>query len=199
MLAVNEIFCLKARIALVALGGNVTTPEGSPEALVRAAISRLSKVGAEVVAQSCLYRTPSFPDPSDPEFVNACVAIVTSLPPEDILARLHGIEAEFGRERLVRWGQRSLDLDLLAAGDLVLPDRAAFLRWRNLPPADQTRLAPDRLILPHPRLQDRAFVLVPLADIAADWVHPVSGESVAQMLAALPAADRDAVRPIPGT
>ncbi|MDE3122578.1 MAG: 2-amino-4-hydroxy-6-hydroxymethyldihydropteridine diphosphokinase [Paracoccaceae bacterium] len=199
MLSVNETTYSTAQTAYVALGGNVTTSEGTPEILVKKAISRLSGVGLRVVAQSRLYRTPSYPDPSEPEFVNACVAVVTTLTPEGVLERLHGIEAEFGRERLVRWGRRSLDLDLLAMDRLVLPDRAGFLRWRDLPPADQTRLAPDRLILPHPRLQDRAFVLVPLADIAADWVHPVLGQSVAALLANLPAADRASVRPIPGT
>lgn len=184
---------------LIALGGNLPGHDDAPEDIVTAGISRLSEVGLRVVVRSRLYRTPSFPDPTGPEFVNACVAVVTALPAAEVLSRLHGVEAEFGRERLVRWGQRSLDLDLLALGDHVLPDRDTFDRWMGLPLADQMRLAPERLILPHPRMQDRSFVLVPLADIAPDWRHPVLGRSVAEMLEALPQADRNSVRPIPGT
>jgi 2-amino-4-hydroxy-6-hydroxymethyldihydropteridine diphosphokinase len=91
---------------------------------------------------------------------------------------------------------RTLDLDLLALGDSVLPDAATQEHWRNLPLADQKRLAPDGLILPHPRLQDRAFVLVPLADVAPDWRHPLTGQTVAAMTASLPAAERAAMRPM---
>jgi 2-amino-4-hydroxy-6-hydroxymethyldihydropteridine diphosphokinase len=91
---------------------------------------------------------------------------------------------------------RTLDLDLVAFGESVMPDLAGFEAWKVLPPDLQRLRAPDELILPHPRLQDRSFVLVPLADVAPGWRHPVLGLTVAQMLAARPAAERAEVFPI---
>ena len=114
--------------------------------------------------------------------------------PAAMLDLLHRIEGEMGRERLQRWGQRTLDLDLIACDDMVLPDRETHAAWRNLPPEEQVQRTPERLILPHPRLQDRAFVLVPLADVAPDWRHPVLNLTVLEMRDALDPADLDAVR-----
>lgn len=174
---------------LIALGGNVPAAQGRPEELLPLALIEMSRRIGPVVAQSRMYRTPAYPAGSGPDYANAAARIVTALPVAEVLARLHDIEAEFGRIRATRWGARSLDLDLLAAGDLVLPDQATQAAWMALPPEEQRIRAPDQLILPHPRLQDRAFVLVPLADVAPDWVHPQTGRSVAAMRDALPAAD----------
>jgi 2-amino-4-hydroxy-6-hydroxymethyldihydropteridine diphosphokinase len=106
-----------------------------------------------------------------------------------VLESLHEIEAEFGREREQRWGMRTLDLDLLAIEDHVLPDLNGYLAWQNLDLDGQKSVAPREIILPHPRLHDRAFVLVPLADIAPNWCHPVRRLTVQQMLDALPQAE----------
>jgi 2-amino-4-hydroxy-6-hydroxymethyldihydropteridine diphosphokinase len=184
--------------ALVALGSNLNFGGNPPKAVISEAVNALNAEGISLVGLSRLYRTPCFPAGAGPDYVNAA-ALVTSrhtADPEKILASLHRVEAGFGRERLSRWAGRTLDIDLLALGDLVAPDLAGFRHWQNLPLEAQARLTPDRLILPHPRMQDRAFVLVPLADVAPDWVHPVLGLSVREMLAALPAADRAAVTPL---
>lgn len=182
--------------ALIALGSNVVSPYGPPQHTLVAATRQVARLVGKVTGKSRFFRTPCFPPGAGPDYVNAAICIESPLDAPALLAALHGIEAEFGRERLQRWGMRTLDLDLVALGDLVLPDPATHAAWRALPADLQKMRAPDELILPHPRLQDRAFVLVPLADIAPDWVHPILGLSVAQMRDACPAADLAEVVPI---
>ena len=163
-----------------------------PETLRKAAESLVSP-DLSVVKISRSYASPCFPAGAGPDYVNAAALIETSLNAPELLARLHAVEADFGRERANRWGQRTLDLDLIGMGDLVLPDAATQDHWRNLPPQEQARIAPDQLILPHPRLQDRAFVLIPLADVAPDWRHPRLGLTVRQMLDRLDPGDIAAI------
>jgi 2-amino-4-hydroxy-6-hydroxymethyldihydropteridine diphosphokinase len=181
--------------ALIAMGGNAPSEAGSPAATILAAIEALDAMGLSVERVSALYDTPCFPAGAGPDFVNAAVAVRTALSPRQVLENLHDIEDRFGRIRARRWGVRTLDLDLLAMGGAILPDAETQAGWRALPLPEQTSRAPDRLILPHPRLQDRAFVLVPLADVAPDWRHPALGLTVRDMLARLAADDRLAVRP----
>ena len=188
----------KSTYALIALGANLPFEGDPPGVTLRKAVDALADEGLAVHAVSRFFGTPCFPAGAGPDYVNAAAVIGLDAGADlgSVLDRLHAVEARFGRQRLQRWGMRTLDIDLLAVGDSVLPDAATQDQWRGLPASDQIAAAPDRLILPHPRLQDRAFVLVPLADIAPDWVHPRLGLSVRQMLAALPAADRDAVKPL---
>jgi 2-amino-4-hydroxy-6-hydroxymethyldihydropteridine diphosphokinase len=183
---------------LIALGGNLKSESGPPEATIRAAMGEIMRKIGPIADASPLYRTPCFPAGAGPDYVNAAIRLDDRGDPAALLAALHRIETLFGRAREQRWGMRTLDLDLLAVGDLVLPDTAAQSEWRALPADLQRMRAPDALILPHPRLQDRAFVLVPLADVARDWMHPVLGQTVAEMLERLPAADRAEVVPLDG-
>lgn len=184
---------------LIALGANLGGQKDSPLAQLQTAVDRISKSGLEVTSVSRFWRTPAYPPGSGPDFVNAALCARSALEPEQILDRLHSIERDAGRDRnqSQRWGARVLDLDLLAVGDIVLPDAATVAHWISLPAVAQQQLAPRELVLPHPRLQDRGFVLAPLVEIAADWEHPVLRQTVAQLHAALPDDALTGMSPIP--
>jgi 2-amino-4-hydroxy-6-hydroxymethyldihydropteridine diphosphokinase len=182
--------------SLVALGANAISSVGGPADTLRAALAMLPGLGIAPLAVSRFFASPAFPPGSGPDYVNAALVARTALAPAEVLARLHGIEARLGRRRAERWGPRAIDLDLLACGDAVLPDAATVEAWIGLDPARQRREAPGEPILPHPRLQDRAFVLVPLAEVAPGWRHPILRRTVAEMLAALPEADKISVIPL---
>lgn len=172
--------------ALVAVGSNMSSDAGGPLFTVKQAVRALEARCGCVAQLSRFYRTPAYPAESGADFVNAALLLPWSGSAEDLLAHLHAVEAEFGRTRSQRWEARVLDLDLLALGAQVSPDADLQTHWRGLSLEEAASRTPDRLILPHPRLQDRGFVLVPLHDVEPDWCHPLTGLSVAEMLAALP-------------
>ncbi|MFV0292666.1 MAG: 2-amino-4-hydroxy-6-hydroxymethyldihydropteridine diphosphokinase [Paracoccus sp. (in: a-proteobacteria)] len=187
---------MSANLALIALGANLSSSAGPPAETLRIALGLISDQPDIIIqAVSRLYVTPAHPPDSGPDYINACATLRSSLNPEKTLAVLHRIEALLGRHRDGhRWAARGIDLDLIAMDQLVVPDIPGHDRWRNLSPDQQMMQAPDQLILPHPRLQDRAFVLAPLADIAPGWRHPRLDLTVMEMLTALPATDRKSLR-----
>ena len=149
----------------VALGSNLPGKHGSPLQTLEAAIERFSTHGLSVRARSFWHETAPVPVSEQPNYINGVVSVATPLDAPATLAALHAIEAEFGRCRSVPNAARVLDLDLIDFGGAV----------RNSDP-----------LLPHPRLADRAFVLYPLRDVAPDWVHPILGQGVSTLIAALP-------------
>ncbi|MAU44641.1 MAG: 2-amino-4-hydroxy-6-hydroxymethyldihydropteridine diphosphokinase [Yangia sp.] len=181
---------------LIALGANLSSDTGLPRETLHAALARLRDHGLTVLRTSRFFATPCFPAGAGSDYVNACAVLGGDAEPAEVLATLHAVEAEFGRAREQRWGSRTLDLDLLAVGKIVLPDAAFQGRWRELPLDQQLRETPDQLILPHPRLQERAFVLVPLLDVAPDWRHPLLDRTVRELCAALPDEQRAEVKPV---
>lgn len=183
--------------ALIAIGANLPLATASVDETLRMAITILHNQSAiTITACSRLWKTLAVPAGSGPDFVNAAARIQTDLSADKLLEELHRIEARFGRDRNTgRWSARVLDLDLLAYDDQILPDKATWQHWLNLSPDQQAVMAPERLILPHPRLQDRGFVLAPLADIVPGWLHPATSLSVAHMLAALPQEAITGIKP----
>lgn len=172
---------------IVSLGANLPSAAGDAVQTLRVVLPILhGEPDISIGAVSRIWRTPAFPPGSGPDYANAAAVIRTSLAARDMLDRLHGIEARFGRDRATgRWAARVLDLDLIALDDLILPDPATLRHWVDLSPDRQRTLAPDRLVLPHPRMQDRGFVLGPLAEVMPGWRHPLTGKPVSRMLAEL--------------
>lgn len=183
---------------ILALGGNQPSNVGPPGKTIRNAVHDLAAAGLKPVSVSQYYRTPCFPPGAGPDFVNAAVLCKSDKSAVAILSILHGIEKTYGRQRRERWGSRTLDIDLLAMDDQILPDLDTYRVWFDLAPSRQQADTPKQLILPHPRLQDRGFVLIPMADVAPGWRHPVLGLTVSEMLAKLPETAKAGVVPISG-
>ncbi len=176
-----------SRNGFIALGSNRNYGNLGPIGLLQKVFSLLEAESIYCEVQSSWYGSEAYPAGSGPDFVNAVAGFSTDLPPVDLLAALHRVEQTLGRERTQRWGARTCDLDLLAYEDLVLPDLETYHHWNRLDIGPQQQQTPEQLILPHPRLADRAFVLVPLCEISPDWVHPVNGLTAKALLARLPA------------
>jgi 2-amino-4-hydroxy-6-hydroxymethyldihydropteridine diphosphokinase len=160
-------------VAYIALGSNLGDREGT----LHSAIAALRQLGS-VDAISSFYETASVGLVEQPDFLNAVVALRTTLPPQELMTALLRIEQQHGRDRnaSVPKGPRTLDLDLLSYGNVVMET--------------------PTLTLPHPSLADRRFVLLPLTEFAPQWRHPVSGKTAAILLSELLQRGGDSSQPI---
>ncbi|MGC9523987.1 MAG: 2-amino-4-hydroxy-6-hydroxymethyldihydropteridine diphosphokinase [Limnospira sp.] len=149
---------MKRSTVAIALGSNL----GDSRATVETALESLDRhPQISLKARSHWYRTAPV-GPPQPDYINGCAILNVTLTPEALLETLLTVERQFGRVRRERWGPRTLDLDLLLFDDLILKTPS--------------------LELPHPRMRERAFVLVPLAEIAPDWLDPIAGKAIGQLL-----------------
>ncbi len=151
---------------LIAAGSSLPVSGIDSQQIVLSAFFSIGRL-VDIYAVSSLYKTPAEPNPADPEFVNAVASVGDGLSPAALLAALHAVEDGFGRKRSARNAPRTLDLDIIAYHNVISDG------------------APPTPILPHPSLESREFVLAPLAEIAPDWRHPVSGKTAKSLLAAI--------------
>ena len=152
-------------IAYIALGSNL----GDKEANLRQALKMLLVKGLQIRSVSSFFKTEPYGVTDQPEFINAVACVKTDLAPEKLLKLLLDTELEMGRVRLRHWGERNIDLDLLLYDDLIYYS--------------------EKLVLPHPDMQNRFFVLQPLSEIAADKIHPVYKKSIQTLLKSLTDGD----------
>ncbi len=163
---------------LIGVGSNIAGPQGAtPRQNCHNALKLLEDSGVTIARRSRWYRSSPVPPSDQPWFINGVVAVeAVGLEPEPLLELLHQIELEFGRRRSQPNAPRPLDLDILDFdGRITSPDAS--------------------VVLPHPRMHQRAFVLMPLSEIAPEWRHPVIGDTVSELIAALP--DDQFIEPVP--
>jgi 2-amino-4-hydroxy-6-hydroxymethyldihydropteridine diphosphokinase len=153
------------RISAIALGSNI----GDSYQILEAAIETLATTpGIKLQAKSSWYRTKAV-GPPQPDYLNGCAILQVAMSPDLLLETLLAIENKFGRVRQERWGARSLDLDLLLYDDLIIDT--------------------PHLQIPHPRMRERAFVLIPLAEVAPDWIEPISGSIIRDLVKKVDCSD----------
>ena len=187
---------INCKSCIVAIGSNQRLNKSSSSDVLSDALSRIAVSVGPITSLSRFFKTPAFPKGSGPDFVNAALVVRTQGSEDIVLEKLHAIEHELGRVRETRWGQRTIDIDLIAVEQNIVPSPKIYKKWQLLPFSQQSKIAPVQLILPHPRMQDRAFVLGPMMYICPDCVHPVIQRSVSQMYDVLDSHDKAEVMPL---
>ena len=142
----------------LSLGSNI----GDRQALMTQALAMLEGAAGRVVKQSAFYATKAWGITDQPDFLNICAAIETDLSPQELLTTILQTERNLGRQRKIKWGERTIDIDILFYDDAIINEQD--------------------LIVPHPYIQDRRFILVPMVEIAPDLVHSLLHKTIDQLL-----------------
>lgn len=181
------------KLCWLALGSNLSYGDMQPIEVLEAAIAALKDAGLDGVEVSFFYRTAPVPKSDQPDFINCVVTGCADHSALEMLEVCQSIEMSFGRDRVVRWGARTLDIDILNYGDQIYP---SLEEWH----AVANNVSPDtemsKLVLPHPYMHARAFVLKPLSDVVRLWRHPVYNRTADDLYSDLPADDRAGVIPV---
>lgn len=161
---------------LIALGANISGPAGSPLQTLEAVLRRMEECGIVIERRSRWYKTSPVPASDQPDYINGVISVLTELDPHALMEALHRLESEFGRTRRDKWEARPIDLDILS--------------YHNTITLEKIKNTAQPLVIPHPRLQERRFVLVPLAEVAPKWRHPTLDKTATELLAGLTDTDR---------
>lgn len=177
----------KKKLCWLALGSNLPYGGMEPLQVVEAAISALQGAGLDETKVSTFYQTEPVPKSDQPDFINCVVVGKTDHKALEILEVCQSIEQSFERARSTRWGARTLDIDIINYDNQIVPSIGA---WRAVADKMNADTEMPRLVLPHPFMHQRAFVLKPLCDLTPGWRHPVYNRTAADLLAEQPEQDR---------
>ncbi len=164
---------------IAALGANIPSQVGKPKDTITHAISSIREAGIDVIDISGFYITKPVPASDQPDFVNCAITLASLKSAKQLLTIFHEIEGQLGRTRGERWSARTIDIDLIAFGQAVLPNQKLWYELVNDP--DPSVFINDPMI-PHPRMHKRAFVLAPILDVAPNWVHPLYQKTARDLL-----------------
>ena len=181
------------KLCWLALGSNLPYRDMEPLQVINSAIDALQDVALDAIKVSGFYQTAPVPTTDQPDFINCVVAGETVHNALEMLDICQSIEMSFGRDRAARWGARTLDIDIIGHDQQIYPSVAA---WRAVAENMAAGTEMPELVLPHPFMHQRAFVLRPLCDLAPEWWHPVLRRTVADLLSVQHEQERTSVVPL---